>query len=45
MPTSFLLTGFFVDDLMLPWGTTLAEAAARLAGPSGHPTAASPTCA
>jgi hypothetical protein len=30
--TPSLLTGFFVDELTLPWGTTLAEAAARLAG-------------
>ena len=32
MASSPLLTGFFLDELTLPWGTTLAEAAARLAG-------------
>lgn len=32
MTSSPLLTGFFLDELTLPWGTTLAEAAARLAG-------------
>ncbi|MFD1874891.1 hypothetical protein [Hymenobacter bucti] len=32
MASSPPLTGFFLDELTLPWGTTLAEAAARLAG-------------
>ena len=31
MASSLLLTGFFLDELLLPWGTTLAEADARLA--------------
>ncbi|RZK52109.1 MAG: hypothetical protein EOO59_14115, partial [Hymenobacter sp.] len=32
MPTSPLLAGFFLDELTLPWGTTLGEVATRLAG-------------
>lgn len=31
MGSSSLLTGFFLDELTLPWGTTLAEADAQLA--------------
>jgi hypothetical protein len=31
MASSPLLTDFFLDKLTLPWGTTLAEADARLA--------------
>ena len=32
MDTSRLLRGFFLDDLTLPWGTTLAQADVSLAG-------------
>ena len=50
MPTSLLLTRFFLDDVTLPWGTTLAEVAARLAGrpqwpPYGGESNLRPICA
>lgn len=37
MASSLLLTGFFLDELLLPWGTTLAEADACLATYSRWP--------
>jgi len=37
MASSLLLPGFFLDELLLPWGTTLAEADDRLAAYSRWP--------